>query len=56
MPMIGEHNVLNATAAAALAAGQGVPAEDIQRALQTFRSVKRRLEVIAEDQRGHDHR
>jgi len=48
MPMIGEHNVLNATAAAALAAGQGVPAEDIQRALQTFRSVKRRLEVIAE--------
>ena len=48
MPMIGEHNVLNATAAAALAAGQGVPGEDIQRALQTFRSVKRRLEVIAE--------
>ena len=48
MPMIGEHNVLNATAAAALASGQGVPAEDIQRALQTFRSVKRRLEVIAE--------
>ncbi len=48
MPMIGEHNVLNATAAAALAAGQGVPREDIRRALQTFRSVKRRLEVIAE--------
>jgi UDP-N-acetylmuramate: L-alanyl-gamma-D-glutamyl-meso-diaminopimelate ligase len=48
MPMIGEHNVLNATAAAALAAGQGVPAEDIRRALQSFRSVKRRLEVIAE--------
>jgi UDP-N-acetylmuramate: L-alanyl-gamma-D-glutamyl-meso-diaminopimelate ligase len=48
MPMIGEHNVLNATAAAALAAGQGVPAGDIQRALQSFRSVKRRLEVIAE--------
>jgi UDP-N-acetylmuramate: L-alanyl-gamma-D-glutamyl-meso-diaminopimelate ligase len=48
MPMIGEHNVLNATAAAALAGGQGVPADDIQRALKTFRSVKRRLEVIAE--------
>jgi UDP-N-acetylmuramate: L-alanyl-gamma-D-glutamyl-meso-diaminopimelate ligase len=48
MPMIGEHNVLNATAAAALAAGQGVPEEDIARALQSFRSVKRRLEVIAE--------
>lgn len=48
MPMIGEHNLLNATAAAALAAGQGLPADDIQGALQTFRSVKRRLEVIAE--------
>jgi len=48
MPMIGEHNVLNATAAAALAAGQGVPAGDIQQALRTFRSVKRRLEVVAE--------
>ena len=48
MPMIGEHNVLNATAAAALAAGQNVPPEDIQKALQSFRSVKRRLEVVAE--------
>jgi UDP-N-acetylmuramate: L-alanyl-gamma-D-glutamyl-meso-diaminopimelate ligase len=48
MPTIGEHNVLNATAAAALAAGNGVPAEDIQKALKSFRSVKRRLEVIAE--------
>lgn len=48
MPMIGEHNVLNATAAAALAAGQNVPAEDIQKAFKSFRSVKRRLEVIAE--------
>jgi len=48
MPVIGEHNVLNATAAAALAVGQGVPPEAIQLALHTFRSVKRRLEVIAE--------
>ncbi len=48
MPVIGEHNVLNATAAAALAFGQGIPAEAIQKALQSFRSVKRRLEVIAE--------
>ncbi len=48
MPVIGEHNVLNATAAAALAAGQGIPADAIQQALQSFRSVKRRLEVIAE--------
>ncbi len=48
MPVVGEHNVLNATAAAALAAGQGIPPGAIQRALSTFRSVKRRLEVIAE--------
>lgn len=47
MPMIGEHNVLNATAAAALAAGQGVSGGDIQKALHSFRSVKRRLEIIA---------
>ena len=48
LPMAGEHNVLNATAAAALAAGQGVPVEAIVEALATFRSVKRRLEVRAE--------
>jgi UDP-N-acetylmuramate: L-alanyl-gamma-D-glutamyl-meso-diaminopimelate ligase len=48
LPMAGEHNALNATAAAALAAGQGVPAAAIVQALATFRSVKRRLEVCAE--------
>lgn len=48
MPMPGEHNALNATAAAALAAGQGVEKADILEALATFRSVKRRLEVRAE--------
>ena len=48
LPMAGEHNALNATAAAALAAGQGVPAEAIAQALANFRSVKRRLEVRAE--------
>ena len=46
--MPGEHNALNATAAAALAAGQGVPAPAIAAALGSFRSVKRRLEVRAE--------
>jgi UDP-N-acetylmuramate: L-alanyl-gamma-D-glutamyl-meso-diaminopimelate ligase len=46
--MPGEHNALNATAAAALAAGQGVPVSAIVEALATFRSVKRRLEVKAE--------
>jgi UDP-N-acetylmuramate: L-alanyl-gamma-D-glutamyl-meso-diaminopimelate ligase len=46
--MPGEHNVLNATAAAALAANYGIPIEFIRRALSTFLSVKRRLEVKAE--------
>jgi UDP-N-acetylmuramate: L-alanyl-gamma-D-glutamyl-meso-diaminopimelate ligase len=48
LPMAGEHNALNATAAAALAAGQGIAAEMIAEALATFKSVKRRLEVRAE--------
>jgi UDP-N-acetylmuramate: L-alanyl-gamma-D-glutamyl-meso-diaminopimelate ligase len=47
LPMAGEHNALNATAAAALAAGQGVEASAIVEALGSFRSVKRRLEVRA---------
>jgi UDP-N-acetylmuramate: L-alanyl-gamma-D-glutamyl-meso-diaminopimelate ligase len=48
MRLAGEHNVLNATAAAALAFGQGVSVKSIQTALATFKSVKRRLEVRAE--------
>jgi UDP-N-acetylmuramate: L-alanyl-gamma-D-glutamyl-meso-diaminopimelate ligase len=47
LPLAGEHNALNATAAAALAAGQGIDAAAIVEALSTFRSVKRRLEVRA---------
>jgi UDP-N-acetylmuramate: L-alanyl-gamma-D-glutamyl-meso-diaminopimelate ligase len=45
MNLAGEHNVLNATAAAALAAGRGVQKESIVAALASFKSVKRRLEV-----------
>ena len=48
LSMAGEHNALNATAAAALAAGQGVAVDAIREALATFKSVKRRLEVRAE--------
>jgi UDP-N-acetylmuramate: L-alanyl-gamma-D-glutamyl-meso-diaminopimelate ligase len=48
LPMAGEHNALNATAAAALAAGQGIPVEAIEAAIASFKSVKRRLEVRAE--------
>jgi UDP-N-acetylmuramate: L-alanyl-gamma-D-glutamyl-meso-diaminopimelate ligase len=48
MRVAGEHNVLNATAAAALAAGHGIGIEAIRRALASFKSVKRRLELRAE--------
>jgi len=47
-PLGGEYNVWNATAAAALAANYGIQKDAIAKALQTFRSVKRRLEVKAE--------
>ncbi len=47
-PLAGEHNLLNATAAAAMAASFGISAEQIAAALKSFRSVKRRLEVKAE--------
>ncbi|MGA8089459.1 MAG: UDP-N-acetylmuramate:L-alanyl-gamma-D-glutamyl-meso-diaminopimelate ligase [Terracidiphilus sp.] len=45
MQLAGEHNALNATAAAALAAGQGIRKDAIRSALASFKSVKRRLEV-----------
>lgn len=45
MQLAGEHNALNATAAAALAFGQGVSTNAICKALASFKSVKRRLEV-----------
>jgi UDP-N-acetylmuramate: L-alanyl-gamma-D-glutamyl-meso-diaminopimelate ligase len=47
-PLGGEYNVWNATAAAALAANHGISPDIVARALKTFRSVKRRLEVKAE--------
>src|SRR3984957_3698919 len=47
MHLAGEHNALNATAAAALATGLGIDKESIQAALASFKSVKRRLEVRA---------
>jgi UDP-N-acetylmuramate: L-alanyl-gamma-D-glutamyl-meso-diaminopimelate ligase len=46
--LAGEYNVLNATAAAALSAAYGIAPSRIAPALQSFRSVKRRLEVKAE--------
>ena len=48
MALAGEYNVLNATAAAAMATRYEIPVSAIQEALATFKSVKRRLEVKAE--------
>jgi UDP-N-acetylmuramate: L-alanyl-gamma-D-glutamyl-meso-diaminopimelate ligase len=47
-PIAGEYNVWNATAAAAMAAAYGISTAEIQAALNSFQSVKRRLEVKAE--------
>ena len=47
-PLGGEYNVWNATAAAALAANYEISKDVIAKALETFRSVKRRLEVKAQ--------
>jgi UDP-N-acetylmuramate: L-alanyl-gamma-D-glutamyl-meso-diaminopimelate ligase len=44
----GEYNVLNATAAAAMAASYGISKATIASALKSFKSVKRRLEVKAQ--------
>ena len=47
MSLAGEHNALNATAAAALASSQGISKQNLIAALANFKSVKRRLEVRA---------
>jgi UDP-N-acetylmuramate: L-alanyl-gamma-D-glutamyl-meso-diaminopimelate ligase len=44
----GKHNVLNALAAIIVAQGRGIPVTQIQEALKTFKSVKRRLDVKGE--------
>jgi UDP-N-acetylmuramate: L-alanyl-gamma-D-glutamyl-meso-diaminopimelate ligase len=45
---MGRHNVLNAIAALAVAQGRGISSEVIAKALATFRSVKRRMDVKGE--------
>ena len=46
--LFGEHNVLNVLAAVAMASHYGVPWEQIAAAMETFRGVRRRLEVVGE--------
>jgi len=48
MAATGRHNVLNALAAIVVAQGRGIAADAIAKALATFRSVKRRMDVKAE--------
>jgi UDP-N-acetylmuramate: L-alanyl-gamma-D-glutamyl-meso-diaminopimelate ligase len=48
MPLVGAHNVRNATAAIAIATEVGVSVERIQDGLRRFAGVKRRLEVVGE--------
>jgi UDP-N-acetylmuramate: L-alanyl-gamma-D-glutamyl-meso-diaminopimelate ligase len=46
VPLAGEHNVKNATAVFAAATHLGVPAEKIREAVAAFRGVRRRLQII----------
>ena len=48
IPLAGRHNVLDALAAVALAYGMGVESDAIARALATFQSVRRRMEIKGE--------
>ena len=48
MTVTGRHNVLNAMAAVIVAQGRGIAAGEIAKALATFRSVKRRMDVKGE--------
>jgi UDP-N-acetylmuramate: L-alanyl-gamma-D-glutamyl-meso-diaminopimelate ligase len=46
--LTGRHNVLNATAAIALAVGRGIESAAIAAALETFQGVRRRMEIKGE--------
>jgi UDP-N-acetylmuramate--alanine ligase len=45
LPMAGQHNVLNATAAFIAARNIGIPSADIAEALTSFKGVKRRFDI-----------
>jgi UDP-N-acetylmuramate: L-alanyl-gamma-D-glutamyl-meso-diaminopimelate ligase len=44
-PLSGRHNVLNALAVITVGQSRGLAAEEIQKGLETFRGIKRRMEV-----------
>jgi UDP-N-acetylmuramate: L-alanyl-gamma-D-glutamyl-meso-diaminopimelate ligase len=49
-PVAGKHNVLDALAAIAIAHGRGIECEAMERALATFVSVRKRMEIKGEEQ------
>jgi UDP-N-acetylmuramate: L-alanyl-gamma-D-glutamyl-meso-diaminopimelate ligase len=48
MPIAGKHNALDALAAVAIAYGRGVECDAIERAMSTFISVRKRMEIKGE--------
>ena len=46
LPMIGRHNIENATSVAAMSLKLGLTTQEIQKGFQTFKGIKRRQEVI----------
>jgi UDP-N-acetylmuramate: L-alanyl-gamma-D-glutamyl-meso-diaminopimelate ligase len=48
MPIAGKHNALDALAAVAIAHGRGVECDAIERAMSTFISVRKRMEIKGE--------
>ena len=52
-PMLGKHNLENAVAAIAMATVLGVKPEPIQKAMKSFKGLKRHLELIFENQKVH---
>ncbi len=49
MQLAGDHNAMNVLAAVALAAHHGIAWEEIRRAIETFRGVRRRMEISGEE-------
>lgn len=49
LPLAGQHNILNALAAAAVGCAQFVPPEAIREGLESIRSVKGRLQLVRAD-------
>ena len=46
LPMIGRHNIENATAVAAMGIKLGLTAQEVQKGFATFKGIKRRQEIV----------